>query len=76
MLVGVAITLAPVEVFKVEAGDQVYEVLVPDAVMVELPAPEHMATEVGVTVIVGMGFTVKVTVFAALVQEPEVPFTL
>ena len=44
--------------------------------MVELPAPEQMAAELGVTVMVGNGFTVKVTVLATLVHEPTVEVTV
>ena len=55
-------------------ADQVY-VLAPLAVTVLL-APIHIVEGLGVTVKVGFGFTVRVTVFAIPVQVPTVPVTV
>ena len=50
-------------------------VLAPSAVNVEL-APIQIDDGLGFTVTVGLGFTVKITVCAALVQLPLVPVTV
>ena len=55
-------------------GFQVY-VFAPTAVKVLL-APIQIAAGLGVTVKVGFGFTVNVTVFAMLVHEPTVLVTV
>jgi hypothetical protein len=55
------------------AGDQLY-VVAPLAVKVVL-LPEHIVAEVGLTSVVGVVFTVTVTL-AVPEQPPEVPVTV
>jgi len=69
---GVAVTFEPVVALKPPAGDHVYVVAPPATNGVELP--EHIELD-GVTVTVGVGFTVIVTV-AVLLQAPVVPVTV
>jgi len=73
VVVGVAVTLAPVVAERPAAGDQVNDVAVPLTVRpVETPL-QIVTPELGVTV--GSAFTVTVTV-AVLLQVPSLPVTV
>ena len=72
MLVGFAVTLAPVVADKLAAGDQVNVIAVPVAVSV-VDAPLQMATPVP-ALTVGSAFTVTVTL-AVLLHIPLLPVT-
>ena len=74
MLVGLAITVAPVVVFNPVAGDQMYE-LAPLAVNVA-DCPMHTAGADGVTLIAGDGITVIVTIAVSWQFVPFVPVTV
>jgi len=69
---GVAVTLLPVVALRPVPGDHVYVVAPPATNGVVLP--EHIELD-GVTVTVGVGLTVIVTVFVAE-HEPVVPVTV
>jgi hypothetical protein len=73
VVVGFAVTTAPVVPLKPVEGDQLY-VDAPDAASVVL-LPEHKVNVVGVTFVIGVGFTVMVTVVDPL-QPPLVPVTV
>jgi hypothetical protein len=70
---GVAVTVAPVVWLSPVAGDQVY-VAAPLAVKLVDP-PMQIVDEEGVTVIVGTGFTVTVTVAVPVQPLAVVPVT-
>ena len=72
--VGEAITDAPLVELNPVAGDQLY-VDAPLAVRVVLPPGQYDAEE-GVTVIVGKGFTVTVTVAVFVQPLAPVPVTV
>ena len=71
LTVGVAVTVAPVVALRPAAGDQLYVFDVPVAVSVTGP---HWL--LGVTEIVGRGFTVTVTVPLGALQVPSVLVTV
>jgi len=71
---GLAVTDEPVVALSPAAGAQVY-VLAPLAVRFVPAPPVHMLAAAGVTVTVGVGFTVTTTV-AMLEQLPFVPVTV
>ena len=73
-MVGLAVTVAPVVADSPVAGDHVY-VEAPLAVSDTL-APLHIAGAAGVTVIVGSGLTVTVTVAVLVHPFPSVPVTV
>ena len=73
-MVGLAVTLAPVEALKLPEGLQVY-VLAPDALKVVLP-PTQMVDEDAVNVKVGIGDIVMVTVLLLVHPLPSVAFTV
>ena len=66
-----AVTVAPVVALSPNAGDQLYVFEVPAAVSVTGP---HWLF--GVTVIVGLGLTVTVTVPLGTVHVPKAPVTV
>ena len=72
-MVGLAITVAPVVVFNAVAGDHVY-VFAPLATNATEP-PAQIEGVAGLTVMVGVGLTVKERVLV-LVQVPFAPVTV
>jgi hypothetical protein len=73
VLVGEAVTVAPVVALKPVAGDQLY-VVAPLAVK-EVLFPEQIVGDAGLTVTLGVEFTVTVTV-VLLEHPPVVPVTV
>ena len=71
---GFAVTVVPVVALNPAAGAQLY-VVAPLAVKVVPAPPEHKVAELGLTITVGVGFTVMVTT-AILLQLPVVPVTV
>ena len=71
MIAGLAVTVAPVVALRPAAGDQLYVLAVPLAVRVT-----GLHWLFGVTLTVGLGFTVTVTVPDGTEQVPSVPVTV